>query len=431
MRVQTWMAWSIVLSVMVAVPVRVALAEKQSSCLTISRATLVPCALAAGLAIRREHRDKEVRDARVVAARRLVPSNPVLSGSLAHREAAGTNLAATNWTASLSQEFELAGQRGARLRAADGEVLAQRWRIAATERETAAYAWLAYFEVVAAREELVLAERLEQSAKLMAKAARARADQGLLSEVDADVVEATLVRIQQSRVQATARLRSSQSMLTTITGGDPSAPQAQVVQGDLSPLAGVDALSQSAIDRIKRGRPEVQALREEERAFEARASLYRRARVPNPTVSLFAQNDGYNERVYGVGLAFPIPLPAIGRTYAGEIAEAEAEARRTSTERERIARDAGLELVRAAQDLEAKKEELALFTDERAAKAERALIDIVKEIEGGRLSVRDAVVAQDRLIELLRAKIDVKHSLCVASVTLSRTAGVPLERGAR
>jgi len=405
-------------------------ADEPGACSPIRRENVVPCALRASLALAREHREGEVRDARVLSARPFLPSNPVLSASLAHRGATGDNKSAVNWTATLGQELDIGGQRAAGRRAAESDVLAQKWRTAATEREVAALAWLGYFDVLGARDELALAERLEQSVKLAATAARGRADKGLLSDVEADVAEATLLRVQQSRVQAATRLRNAQSVLATMTGADPAAPP-PVTDGELAPLVDVDALTKDAVERIQRERPEVQALKADEHTFEERTAQYRRARVPNLTVSLFMQNDGYNERVYGAGVGVPIPVPGLGRTYAGEIAEAQAQAKGTSVERARIEREIGLEIARAALQLEAKKSELALFTDDRAARAERLLMDMAKEIEAGRLAIRDAVVAQDRLMELLRARLEARKAVCVASVELSRAAGVPLERGGR
>ena len=74
-------------------------------------------------------------------------------------------------------------------------------------------------------------------------------------------------------------------------------------RGELSPLrVSTQQLRSSP-------RPELLSLRQSQVALEQRTSVLRRTRVPNPTVSVFAQNDGFNESVYGGGLSFPIPLP--------------------------------------------------------------------------------------------------------------------------
>lgn len=87
---------------------------------------VVRCALAAS---------PEVREARerliAVAGRRAtagvwLPSNPTVSGVLANRQRPAPEPASVlNWAVTLSQEFEIAGQRGARVDAVDAEAAAQ------------------------------------------------------------------------------------------------------------------------------------------------------------------------------------------------------------------------------------------------------------------------------------------------------------------
>jgi cobalt-zinc-cadmium efflux system outer membrane protein len=53
------------------------------------------------------------------------------------------------------------------------------------------------------------------------------------------------------------------------------------------------------------------------------------------------------------------------------------------------------------------------------------------EVEAGRLAVRDAVVAQQQLMDVLRARVEARRALSVASVELALAAGVPLEGAPR
>jgi cobalt-zinc-cadmium efflux system outer membrane protein len=154
--------------------------------------------------------------------------------------------------------------------------------------------------------------------------------------------------------------------------------------------------------------------------------------VPNPTVSVFVQNDGFNERVIGLGVAVPIPLPApVGRTYAGEIAEADALSQRAEIERSRVERELRLEIADATATYTAHRLAVEAMTPERMRRAEDSLRDLQVEIEAGRLGVREALVAQQTLIELLQTNIAQRRALCLASVDLARALGVPLEGGAR
>jgi cobalt-zinc-cadmium efflux system outer membrane protein len=145
---------------------------------------------------------------------------------------------------------------------------------------------------------------------------------------------------------------------------------------------------------------------------------------------VFVQNDGFNERVIGAEISLPIPLPQpVGRTYAGEIAEAEALSRRAKTEVEQARRDIRLDLANARAAFAAVRAQSDLYTTERLGRAEQSLRAITSEIEAGRLATRDAIVAQQALVEMLRMGLETRKNLAISSVDLAVAAGYPLEKG--
>lgn len=394
----------------------------------IHRANVVRCALEASLASKAEREGLLAIEGRQEASSPILPSNPVLAVSGARRESAGQG-PVVNWYATLSQELEIAGQRGARRRAADAEREAQESTVAATDREVAAAAWRAYFEAIAAREEVRLGEELEALTGKVVAAAKAAADKGLLSGVDADVAEVMHLKVVQEKLAATRREQQTKAALLSAMGLDPQS--AVAIEGELVPIADVEAFAAKQDPRAVDERPEVQALEAAGRAQEARASMYRRARVPNPTLSVFVQNDGFNERVFGVGLSLPIPLPQpVGRTYAGEIAEADALSRRSKTQAEQARRAIRLDLANALAAYASLRAQNEIYTAERLARAEQSLRAIASEIEAGRLAVRDALVSQQALVDLRRAGLETRKNLTLGSVDLALAAGYPLERGA-
>lgn len=404
-------------------------ATAEEACARITRASLVRCALAASLASRAERQGGEIAEARAVAASPFFPSNPVLSASVSRRTIVDRDVA--NWNFSLSQELEIGGQRGARRTAAEADVAAQRSRIVATDREIAADAWVAYYDAIAAEESTRLATRLEAVARSGAVAARARAEKGLIPMIDADVAEAAAIRATQVRIDAQQRAGFGRALLASRLGLDPIA-SAVTIEGDLSPLPGIDTAARAALARTLDARPEVQALEAERRAADARAAMYRRSRVPNMTVLAWVQNDDLNDRVIGIGVGVPIPLPQpVGRTYAGEIAEAEATSRRAASLADRARRELRLQLVGALSVYDAKRTAADAYAADRIARAEQSLASIAQEIEAGRLAVRDAVVSQQTLMDLLQARLEAQRALCIASVDLARAAGVPLEQQTR
>ncbi|HET8935040.1 MAG TPA: TolC family protein [Polyangiales bacterium] len=384
--------------------------------------------LEASVSLRREQLGVDVMQAREQAASPLLPSNPQLAFSAAQRHTAQQN--AGNWNANLSQELEIAGQRSARRSAAQASLNAQRQTLRASEREVAAEAWHAYFEALAARDAQLTAAKLEQAFAGGGRAAAAGAAQGLVSGIDAELAELTLLRLTQARIAAQARERQAVALLAALLGLDPRSSQLQV-EGELTPLAPGLTDTPEALDAAIERRPELSRARETVRAHSADATALRRSRIPNVTLSIFAQQDGFSERVLGGGIALPIPLPTpLGRTFAGEIAASEALAQQAEAAATGVRRQARLELVTALQSYDAARAQNALYTASRVTEAENSLTSLAQEIHAGRIAVSSALVAQQTLIEFLRARIDAQLELCLASVEVVRAAGLDLN-GAR
>src|SRR5690606_33208547 len=91
-------------------------------------------------------------------------------------------------------------------------------------RQTVADALDAYFDALAAVEKKKLAEAQASVGAALARAARARAEAGLVPPIEADIAEATALRIGQERFAAERRLDASMALLATLVGRDPRQP---------------------------------------------------------------------------------------------------------------------------------------------------------------------------------------------------------------
>lgn len=416
--------WNNRLSAAVAVLLlRVSSASAEANCDRVDRNNVVECAVSRSVGLDVARLGVDVAKGRELAVSPLLPSNPLLALSGGHR--ASSSQRATNWYATLSQEVEIAGQRRVRRKAAAAAVDAQEQAVEAASRDVARDAWLAYFQVLAARDALTAAERLEQTFQGAVIAVRAAAANGVVAGIDADVAEASAVRLSQERIAAKERLARSNARLATLLGKDPMT-QLDVV-GELAPLHSADSASASQAAQALEHRPEVLAAEASRNSYQHWADAYRRQRAPNLTVSVFAQRDGFNERVLGGGIGLPIPLPSpVGRTFRGEIEEAQALTRQADRNREQLLREARREVADAVAAFEAAKAQLGLFSAERLERTERTLTSLAAEITQGRLGISSAIVAQQALIELLRASVEARLAACQTSVELVRAAGLPL-----
>lgn len=408
-------------------------AEEGGSCSArVTRTNVVQCAVAASLASKSERLGLESFEGRRRAASVLLPSNPSVAfgGGYTIDPAISPADRQAVWSATLSQEFEIGGQQGKRVDLVGAEERIQRARLGIVQRDAAAGALVAYFDALAAIEEARLAVRLGALAAALKTAARARAQVGVASDVDAQLAESVATRLAQAQIAAEQRVATTTSALATILGLDPLQAKPRP-EGDLLPLAVVDAAPVPLVEAALTRRVEVAVAVAEREAYERRVALYERLRIPNPTFSLFVRNDWIGERTAGIGIGFPIPFPApVGRTYSGEIAEATSLAQRADAEGERLRRTVRLEVVTALQVVASRKRQLDLYRPEQVRQTEDTLRSIAEEIEARRLPVREALLTQQGLIDFLFASVETKRSLCVASVELARAAGLPLERGA-
>ena len=431
MKITKWLAFVGFAVASLCVP-HLGRAQEARDCSVLNRATVVRCAVNASLAAKAETQTLESLAGRRRAAGVLLPSNPVLTvtGGRDMEPAVTANEREPLWSATLSQELEIAGQRGRRLDVVAAEHTAQSARIIATRRDAAADALTAYFDALAALEEAKLAQRVARLASALTVVAHARAQAGVSADVEAQLAEASAAQLLQRQLAAQMHITSTTATLATAVGLDPSRATPRV-EGELVPIEVAGSNAPASVDAAVERRAEIQVARAEVHALERRVELYERSRIPNPTLSIFARNDWINERLVGVGVSIPIPLPApVGRTYAGEIAETTALAARATTDVERLRRSIRLEITNALQVVALRRRQLDLFQEERVRTTEETLRSIAEEIEARRLPVRDALLTQQLLIDYLFAYVEARRQLCLASVELARAAGVALEGGA-
>lgn len=405
----------------------------EPDCSHLRRDNLTSCALAASLSAKAEELGVESIDGRRRTASSLLPSNPsvALGGGYTIDPSLRPADREPIWSATLSQEVEIAGQRGRRLDVVSAERRAQQAKVVVARREAVAAAFVAWFDALAASEELRIADRLATLATALGAVSRARAEAGVGSDVEAQLADAMATRLLQARISAGQRVATTSAALATVVGRSP-VEALPVAEGELVPLS-VTAESAPAIVRVAVARrAEIGMALAEKEANEQRASLYERLRIPNPTVSVSVRNDWIGERTFGVGVAFPIPLPgSVGRSYAGEIEESNVLARRADTEAARMRRSVELEVATALGAVDSWKRQADLYTQEKVRKTEDTLRLIAQEIEARRLPVRDALQTQQALIDYLFASVEAKRRLCFASVELARAASALPERGVR
>ncbi len=404
-------------------------AQAEVPCAKISSTNLVRCVLAHNPSLKTQSHERRAATARKEAARTLLPAMPELALSLSRRVASVSDRSALNWSATLSQELELGGQRGARLRAAAAGEAAEVARLRSAERSVAAQAWQAYVELLAAKEELEIAKLAESAAAESEVASSAMAQAGTLSGSDSDVAEALAIQARQQRLEAERNLRASELRLAAWVSGGASTAAVQV-EGKLEPLSGVESHARRVLESAPRNAPDVEAARAEARAFAAQAELHRKERVPNLTVSVFVQRDGFDENVYGGGLSLPLYLPhPLGPTHTGEIAEAEALADRAQARAAELSTERRTRLLAGLDRYAAARNTALLYRAERLEAARHTLSDVSEQVQRGKLSLREAWLVRQPLLELLRGDVRARFELADASIEVAELSGFAFPGG--
>ena len=385
----------------------------------VSRPGLTACALSRSLELRRAREELEVIAARRVTAGVWLPGHPALALTAAQRRATGGGDAALNWSATVSQELAIGGQRGLRLDQLDAEAAAQLRRIAVLEQAISAEALGAWAELLAAKAEQGLAEEVGRLAAVLVAAAEARLKEQLISPVDADLSRAEAVRVGVAGFEAQRRAAAARGGLAALLGDE-----AQIA-GSLEEVAPEPAPADGELQRALERRGEIGVAAAEQELLGRQLALARRERVPHLTLSAFVQRDGFAERVLGGGASIPIPTP-LGPDRAGEIAELGARQRQAATSLEAVRRRVTVEVGRARESLRVANAALQLFPEGLTQRAGQHLTALSEEMGKGRLSVREATLTQRSFLELRQAHLAARLAAVLARIELARATGIDL-----
>ncbi len=208
----------------------------------------------------------------------------------------------------LAQLIELGGKRGRRIALAEAVARTGEAELARTEAEVTAEVSLAFFGLAGAQRRLEVAGELQDLAARTRDTARARYEVGDVAQLD--VLEADLV-FYQAENEATAlegERAGRRAELNVLIGRDVLAPTVASEPPDLTvPEAGTATaaalLSNTALAVLDRQVAEAQA----------RASLARAQRIPDPTVEGTVTHGADPEFTWGYRAAVAISVPLFTR----------------------------------------------------------------------------------------------------------------------
>ncbi len=392
----------------------------------LDRPSVAECARRNSPALRADVERIATARGQTLEARTILPANPTVDFSLAGR-VDDTGRTALNMYGTLTQPIEIGGQRRRRMAVVEAQREVYEQQAALTERQVVAAALLAYYDALAAERELEIVQRATQTAALVLRLATERKAAGIGTGLDQQLASGLHARQLEQLALARGRLNEAKARLSSLTGLDPTVHGSSPT-GELEPLPLPDDALADLGRRSVRQRPEIAAARAMQRTESRRLELLGRDRIPDPSLSVFVQRDGFDERVIGGGISIPIPLPApLGRVARGRIDATRVRVREAQARVSAHERQAQLETATAFHHYRARREAAQAYPPNASTARRDALDELVAEIEAGRLPVREALVTQDALLDALLREVEARHQLCRATVELALAAGLALE----
>lgn len=219
---------------------------------------------------------------RGITAAQWVPSRPELalgveSDALFARQGEGA------LDVGLSQELELFGQRGLRIRVAREDRTARSLEVDDERRRLRAETQAAYYELMFEERRLALAAEVAETATRLVELARRRVAAGDFGDAELELLVGDLALARSDRRAAEGDKVVARAALNRLIGEDADA--VTTTTGDFPALAAsgdAGALATRAVDE----RPDLAAAARDLAAARAEIALRRRERLPNLTVSI-------------------------------------------------------------------------------------------------------------------------------------------------
>ena len=380
--------------------------------LRLSVEDAVTRALKANLDIQASRKDISVAEANLERSRPLLPSNPYFSAGAQHSDGF-----APNYSFSLSQEFEVAGQRQTRINAAQKEVEKATWDVKSAEQTLVATTKTAFIHVLISIDRVTAAHRgVDAATDLMRHI-----------EADREPSDTQRIELNEARIQVARNLRavawaeytreSALGALRSLLGLPPD--QALVLEGapqtKIRQLPTDTELTARALDR----RADLIALRHAAEHADLRLQVTRRESIPNVTVSgTFIRFESTNM----AGGDVSVPLPIFQRK-TPDLHETLAEYDRLRLQVQQLEREITKEVLEArhgctltAGDLQAHQEQIVPMSEENLA-IERRMY------EHGKVDAGDVTSRQIDLLTVRQEYLDALEAYNNALIELERVSG--------
>ena len=343
----------------------------------------------------------------------LLLNNPEVEVAAGRRYRGGSEGGSTDAEVGLTQRFEIGGQRGHRM--ARSAALAERSRADSfdTERVVAQTIASLFFEVLAGKERLRLAEDNASLAQSLYEIARSRVSAGAAAPLDENTARIRRAEATRKLVAAQTALRAAELRLSTSLGVE--SETALRIVGTLPNEASLPPLAE-LLAGVEKRHPRLVAAGATQAAAESEADLAGAEAWPDVTLGAFYARDEDDDIVMG-GATVPIPL--FNRNQ-GERARAKAAARRASAVARNTRLEVRAEIRRRYAEHEAATRAVAAFDSDVVRSQDENVKLIEAMFQAGKIRYVDVVLLQRELIEgrvgYLAARLELAQALSLIHI---------------
>ena len=222
---------------------------------------LVRCAQESSERVARVRGEFEVAQARRDVADRLLPSNPTVDVGVGRRQAQDGS-SDLDRSVEATQTFEIGGQRGARISAAEADLRAARAFANAANSIVANEVLGAATHVVRARRALAMVRDQGDGAERLVQVSRARAEKGVGAPLETELAEAARVQALRDERAAAQELSEAEARLAEAVGADVQlAPDAGIPEPPAPVLSVAEMEDRALVLRPERGDEHVLCVR--------------------------------------------------------------------------------------------------------------------------------------------------------------------------
>ena len=346
--------------------------------------------------------EEEVAKAQLQKAELLLPANPVAGGTLSKKDRPADTGSGkyTNYGLTLSQEFEIGGQRGLRIDLARKNLSKVGFLIKDRERVLTYEVKDAFARALSLRTREELAGKVVGLQGELLDFTRIKYKAGSVSGLEVNLAEVELGKARRDLLTVQRELKEALVTLQGLMGMRPEA--SFTVQGELSPETYVLPAKETLKERAALTRPDLKASAAEVDISGVAIDLAKRQAIPNVTFGGFQTRD---QEQFDRGVLMSVSIPLFDRKQS-ERKSAEARAFQARIMRSGAEKGLLREIEGTYNNLALTLEELAVFKKDIINKSVETLNLLNFAFKEGKVSFFEVRTAQKDTLEMQFAYLD-------------------------